>query len=106
MSEPTQALAPWQHGADIAEVGDQHRRALLNLERLEQPPVLLEGAALIIHDAVDGQRDTDAIIDYLAAQFPDVHDLAEQVRECLTQLEAAGIIVAGPTPTPSASLTP
>lgn len=105
MSEPTQALAPWQHGADIAEIGDQHRRALLNLERLEQPPVLLEGAALIIHDAVDGQRDTDAIIDHLSGRFPDVHGLADEVRDCLRQLDVTGIITTRPTPPEDVSTT-
>ncbi|HPU13633.1 MAG TPA: hypothetical protein PLQ19_07565 [Aeromicrobium sp.] len=94
MTEPTNA---WSHGADIAETGTEHRRALLNLERLDQPPVLLEGAAMIIHDAVDGTRDTDAIIAHLTASYPDVYNLATQVRECLAQLAATGIIVTTPT---------
>ena len=94
MSTPENSTGAWRHGADVARVDtpEMHRRAVLNLERLDQPAVLLEGAALIIHDAVDGTRDTQAIIDLLVDQFPEVHMLSKEVTETLEQLAATGII--------------
>ena len=94
MSTPENSTGAWRHGADVARVdtSEAQRRALLNLERLDQPAVLLEGAALIIHDAVNGERDTQAIIDLLTLQFPGVPMLAQEVTETLEQLAATGII--------------
>ena len=94
MSAPDNSTGVWQHGADVARVDtpEMQRRAVLNLERLDQPAVLLEGAALIIHDAVDGTRDTQAIIDLLTQQYPGVPMLAQEVTETLEQLAATGII--------------
>jgi hypothetical protein len=94
MSAPENSTGAWQHGADVARVDtpEMQRRAVLNLERLDQPAVLLEGAALIIHDAVNGERDTQAIIDLLTLQFPGVPMLAQEVTETLEQLAATGII--------------
>lgn len=88
----------WIPAPDIARVEGERRRALLNLARMTQPAVLLEGAALLIHDMVDGSLTTDEIIGELRAEFPDVPYLPEQVRECLDQLAAAGIITALRTP--------
>lgn len=85
-------MNPWQHGADIAWVDEGTRRSLMNLERLDQPPIVLEGAALIIHDTIDGTLDTEGLIDELRAAYPDIHTLPEQVRTCLEQLEDAGLI--------------
>ena len=94
MSTPENSTGAWQHGADVARVDtpEMQRRAVLNLERLDQPAVLLEGAALIIHDAVNGERDTQAIIDLLTLQYPGVPMLAQEVTETLEQLAATGII--------------
>lgn len=94
MSAPDNSTGAWRHGADVARVDtpEMQRRAVLNLERLDQPAVLLEGAALIIHDAVNGERDTQAIIDLLTLQFPGVPMLAQEVTETLEQLAATGII--------------
>lgn len=65
----------------------------MNLNRLDQPPITLEGAALIILDLVDGRRDTNAIVAYLSERYPDERSLDEQVRTCLCDLSALGIIV-------------
>ena len=94
MSTPENSTGAWRHGADVARVdtSEAQRRAVLNLERLDQPAVLLEGAALIIHDAVNGERDTQAIIDLLTLQYPGVPMLAQEVTETLEQLAATGII--------------
>lgn len=82
----------WTHGSDVACVERDGCRYLLNLERLEQPPVILEGSALLIHDSVNGERDTEDIVALLSDQFPEVGGLADQVRECLQQLAHTGLI--------------
>ena len=99
MSTPENSTGAWRHGADVARVdtSEAQRRAVLNLERLDQPAVLLEGAALIIHDAVDGTRDTQAIIDLLAGQFPGVHMLGKEVTDTLNQFAELGLIETLPT---------
>lgn len=83
---------PWLHCDNIARVDGDDRRALLNLDRLEQPAVLLEGAALLIHDTVNGHRSSLDIIEHLSHQFPEVADLADQVTTCLEELAATGMI--------------
>ena len=85
-------MSAWRHGADVARVEVGHRRAVMNLERLDQPPVVLEGAALLIHDLIDGERDSDAIVAELSDSYPQIPDLASQVYVCLEQLANLGII--------------
>lgn len=47
-------------------VGDQGRVAMIHLERLADPPVVLEGPAAAIWDLVDGRRSTGAMAAELA----------------------------------------
>ena len=83
----------WQQHDDVAYVSNEHRVCLLDLTRLDQLPVILEGSALAVYDAVDGTRDTDAVIAHLTAAFPHVHGLADQVRDCLDDLATTGLIL-------------
>lgn len=94
MNTPESASGAWRHSADVARVDspELQRRAVLNLERLDQPAVILEGGALLVHDLVDGARDTEAIIAILSERHREVHDLADQVRDTLEQLAATGIV--------------
>lgn len=81
---------------EIAVVDNPPRRAFLALERLDQPPVLLEGAALEIYDRIDGVLDAEGIARALAEVHPDVPDLARQVLDCLEELERVGLVVRQP----------
>lgn len=85
-------MSAWQHGADVAWTEFGTRRSLMNLERLDQPPLVLEGAAIIVHDAIDGTRDTDQLIAFLRETYPYIHTLEDDVRSCLEQFEATGIV--------------
>lgn len=85
-------MSAWSRQQDLAQVESPGRRVLLDLTRLHQAPVLLEGAALEVFDAVDGTRDTDDITALLSAQHPEVPDLAEQVGSCLATLEELALI--------------
>jgi hypothetical protein len=91
--------AAWVRGAAIASMGSENRRTLLNLEHPDPRPILLQGAAIVIYDCIDGERDTNAIITDLSGRYPDVGDMDSQVRSCLAELEATGIIsLASPAP--------
>lgn len=83
---------PWRHHQNVARVDSENRAVLLNLDRPDQPPVILDGVARLIFDAVDGTRDTDEVIAVLQEQFPHAHRIDEDVRACLESFADVGII--------------
>ena len=85
-------MSIWHHGHDIAWVQGHTRLCIMNLERLDQPPAVLEGAAIMIFDAVDGTRNTEEVVAHLREIYPHELQLPEHVRTGLTQLEAAGLV--------------
>ena len=59
-------MARWRHADDVALVSDVDRVAVLNLSRLDEPPVVLTGTAAAIWDAVDGARDDETVASSVA----------------------------------------
>jgi Coenzyme PQQ synthesis protein D (PqqD) len=59
----------WRHADELAEVVTDGRVALLDLTRLNEPPVVLTHSAAAIWDAVDGRRDEDAVVTRVAEGF-------------------------------------
>lgn len=90
-------MKAWKRQPNVAVVESPGRRILLDLTRLHQAPVVLEGAALQVHDTIDDARDTAAIIALLAKRHPDVPDLPEQVRSCLDMLASLALIHEDPS---------
>ncbi|WP_067438004.1 PqqD family peptide modification chaperone [Nocardioides jensenii] len=88
-------MVVWRQVPDVAIVESGERVAMSNLSRLGQAPVLLEGSALLVYDAVDGTLDSDGVVAALTARFPDAPALEAQVRACLEELASAGFIERG-----------
>lgn len=82
-----------RHATDLALIESPGRVVVLDLTRLDRPPVVLEGTAAEIWHAVDGVRDDEAICTDLAASY---EMLPEQIRAdvlaCLTQLTDLGLV--------------
>lgn len=82
-----------KHSAELAVVESPGRVVVLDLTRLDRPPVVLEGTAAEIWHAIDGVRDDETICTDLAASYG---MLPEQIRAdvlaCLTQLTDLGLV--------------
>lgn len=87
----------WSRAPNLAVVDSEHRRAVLVLDRPTQPPVVLEGAAREIFDAIDGQLSSGDIVHLLTLAHPDEPRLEEQVMACLQQLLNAGLVTTHPS---------
>lgn len=83
----------WRQNDDVAFVSSELRACLLDLTRPDQLPVILEGAARVVYATIDGTRDTCEIIAEISREYPDVHDLEDQVRTCLAELVRTGLIL-------------
>lgn len=68
----------------------------MNLERLDQRPIALEGVGVSIFELVDGFRSTDEIIEVMTRSYGEVDGLAEDVSAFLDDLAATGLIVPVP----------
>lgn len=59
----------WAYKSDLAFVESDCRVVLIDLERLEKPPVILEGSAAVIWQELAGQRTLDAVVRSVADSF-------------------------------------
>lgn len=72
---------------DVAVVGEGDRIVVLDLTRLDRPPMALEGTAARIWQAIDGERDQEQVIAHLAGAYGTTSEqIAGDVRIFLGQL--------------------
>ena len=84
----------WARSPSVAQVGDQARVALIDLEDPAHPPRILTGPAAAVWQAMDGERDVVAVCRHVAADFSlTPEDVAADVRAFLTGLSTDGLIV-------------
>lgn len=82
-----------RHARDLAVVESPGRLALLDLTRLEAPPVVLEGSAVAIWAAIDGERDGAEICRHLARTYGMAPEqVRADVADCLTTLASLGLL--------------
>ena len=85
----------WRRKDDVAFVDSgPERSAVLDLDRLDQPPYILNGSSAVIWQLVDGRRDRDAIV-AAVAEFYEVEPMTveQAVAEFLADLEGRGLVV-------------
>ena len=84
----------WAISSEVAWTDEGGRVAVLDLDRLEQPPVVFTGSGGDIWRALDGERNEDAIVSILAAEY-EVNDaeIGSQVRTVLTDLAQRQLLV-------------
>ena len=61
----------WRHKADVAQVQSPDRFAVLDLEHLDRPPLVLAGSAAVIWELLDGERDEAEVGAAVAEHFGD-----------------------------------
>jgi hypothetical protein len=88
-------MAPiWRHRDDVAWTEGVDRVVVLDLRRPTEPgPMAFEGSAATIWTALDGVRDTDAVIAFVAETYelePAVVDA--EVRSFLVDLKGRDLI--------------
>jgi pyrroloquinoline quinone biosynthesis protein D len=83
----------WRHRAEVAHVESPGRVALLDLDHLDRPPVILEGSAAVIWELLDGTRDDGAVTSAVADHFgvPEA-EVAQPVADFLAQVRELGLI--------------
>jgi hypothetical protein len=86
--------AVWRHKPEVAHVDSEERSAVLDLERLDQPPLILEGSAAVIWQLIDGVRDLDVLSVDVARYFGESADAVRPAVEAfLTDLSERGLLV-------------
>jgi len=92
--EPPQVSPIWRHKEEIAVVSGDNRAVVLDLDRLDLLPVVLTDTAAAIWQAVDGERDDEAVIAQVAEEFEiDADEVREQILAFLEDLAARDLIV-------------
>ena len=83
----------WRHAVEVAYVESEERVALLDLDRLDELPVVLTDSGAAIWLAVDGRRTDERIVSAVAEGFgAEVDQIAAQVRAFLQDLASRRLI--------------
>jgi pyrroloquinoline quinone biosynthesis protein D len=83
----------WRRSSTVAFVDSEGRSALLDLDRLTDPPLVLEGSAAEIWQRVDGERETDQIVAELVELYGEPREvIAAAVESFLADLVSRGLI--------------
>ncbi|MCX6399616.1 MAG: PqqD family protein [Propionibacteriales bacterium] len=81
-------------GAHVAQARSDQRVALLDLDHLDRPAVILEDSAAAIWEAVDGERSETDVVATVADQFGlDPRSITVDVHELLDDLLARELLV-------------
>jgi hypothetical protein len=90
------AVAPvWRRSSALAAVESPSRVVLLHLDHVDVPARILEDTGAVIWYAIDGLRDSDAIVSAVAAAFDiDEASIHDQVEQFLDDLRAAELVEA------------
>lgn len=94
MTDPDHEAPVWAHSSEVAVVASEGRVAMVDLARLEAPPMVLNDTGAQIWQAVDGRRTTDQVVAHVAAEAglqPD--EIREHVAAFLDSLVELGVVV-------------
>lgn len=84
----------WRYKAELAVVSSENRVAILDLDRLDQLPVVLTGSAALIWGLLDGRRDDATVARDVAEAFAvDEAEVRSHVLDYLQDLAARDLIV-------------
>lgn len=88
---------PWWTGhADVAWIPGPGRVALLHLDHLDRPPLILEGSSAVIWELVAGGIGEDVLIETIAQLYEvDRVQVAEQVSVFVRELGSLGLVLPG-----------
>jgi hypothetical protein len=85
----------WRRSGSVAYVDSEGRSALLDLDRLADPPLILQGSAAEIWQRVDGATHVDAMLAELVELYgEDPETLRPAVLGFLADLAQRGLIEA------------
>jgi hypothetical protein len=91
---PVVAGTVWRHKETVAHVDSHERTALLDLDHLDRPPMILEGSGAVVWQLIDGERDVDALVAEVASYYDESEDtVGPGVRAFLEELEARRLVV-------------
>lgn len=86
-------MTRWRRRDRVAQVESADRVALLDLDRPERPPLVLEGSAAVIWGLLDGSRDETGLCADVAARFAvEVDEVAGPTRDFLSRLHELGLV--------------
>ena len=85
----------WRRKDDVAFVDSgPERSAVLDLDRLDQPPYILNGSSAVIWQLIDGERDLDALVRGVADFYEaEVATVEQAVADFVAELEGRGLVV-------------
>ena len=84
----------WRHKDEIAVARSEKRAVVLDLDEMDPIPVVLTHTAAAIWQAVDGERDDEAVISRVAEEFAvDAYEVREQILAFLGDLSSRGLVV-------------
>ena len=85
---------PWRIKPEVAWTDQDDRIAVLDLDRLSEPPVIFTDSGGDIWRAIDGERNEDSIVSFVAQQY-DVTptEIRQQVLVFLADLAERHLIV-------------
>jgi hypothetical protein len=83
----------WARKKEVAWVGDDQRVALLDLDHLDRPPVVLEESSAVIWQLLAEVTEERVLIERVAATYAvDAGQVAEPVRRFLQHLEELTLV--------------
>lgn len=83
----------WMQSSSLAQVPSEGRVAMIDLDRLAAPPMVLEGTAAAIWAAIDGRRTVAEVVDLVAEEYAlAADDIRTDVEAFLADLAERGLV--------------
>jgi hypothetical protein len=83
----------WMQSSSLAQVPSEGRVAMIDLDRLADPPMVLEGTAAAIWAAIDGRRTVAEVVDLVAEEYAlAADDIRTDVEAFLDDLAERGLV--------------
>ena len=83
----------WMQSSSLAQVPSEGRVAMIDLDRLADPPMVLEGTAAAIWAAIDGRRTVAEVVDLVAEEYAlAADDIRTVVEAFLADLAERGLV--------------
>jgi hypothetical protein len=83
----------WMQSSSLAQVPSEGRVAMIDLDRLADPPMVLEGTAAAIWAAIDGRRTVAEVVDLVAEEYAlAADDIRTDVEAFLADLAERGLV--------------
>ena len=83
----------WMQSSSLAQVPSEGRVAMIDLDRLADPPMVLEGTAAAIWAAIDGRRTVAEVVELVAEEYAlAADDIRTDVEAFLADLAERGLV--------------